>query len=221
MYVEIYSSGALVESGAVINHAVIASGGNDSMYVFDGGVAGNTQVNAGGMMYVFDGGTAAGGAVNSKGKAYIQNGGTISSGAVNEYGTLGVSDGGMAVSTTVAGAMARLEISSGGMAEHTCVTRQGIATVLLGGTARYTSVYTASVSSGLENDPQSGSFRIYGTAEHSVIGQNCTVMIYGSATVAFTSVAAAGIVNGMTLLQSNYYESGVHVSSAVVKGNAY
>ena len=77
----ICSSGAIVSSGEVIDDAVIASGGNDSMYVTYGGTANSATVNFGGVMTV--------------------SRGTVNAATVNSYGGVSVFGGGIARQTVI------------------------------------------------------------------------------------------------------------------------
>ncbi|MBQ9789700.1 MAG: AIDA repeat-containing protein, partial [Lentisphaeria bacterium] len=96
MSVEIHSSGALVSSGDVITSAVLAEGGNDSMWVLNGGTANSTTVNSGGM-YVLSGGTANNTTMNTGGDLDVYSGGTANNTTVNSGGWMYVDDGGTAL----------------------------------------------------------------------------------------------------------------------------
>ena len=156
MYVEIYSSGALVSSGAVVDNAVIASGGNNSMFVYNGGVANFTALENRGWMYVSSMGVANSTTVNDYADLYVFDGGTAHSTTLNGYGTLVVSSGGVAsdVTATSGGIYVSegtvcsatlnsggvLNISSGGVAKSTTLNGYGNININGGGIASNTTV---------------------------------------------------------------------------------
>ena len=95
----IYSSGTLTSSGAVIDNATLANGGNNSMHISSGGTANSTTVNYGGEMNISSGGTANSTTV-SRGYMYIRSGGVANSTTVTTEGHMYIFSGGVANSTT-------------------------------------------------------------------------------------------------------------------------
>ena len=166
MSVEIYSSGALVSSGAIITDATIAYSANKSMYVSSGGTANNTLLNSGGRMYIFSGGTASNTVANSGGKMYISSGGTawetkedggyvyvendadvtFASNTINNfklnYGSMTVHKNTIANSTTLDSA-SYIYIFSGGIVNNTTV--YGKMDIYNGGLANSTTVKHGSI----------------------------------------------------------------------------
>ena len=137
MSVEIHSSGALVSSGDVITSAVLAEGGNDSMWVLNGGTANSTTVNSSGNLRVSSGGIANYATVNDAGDLDVLIGG-IASNIIINGGSVSVYNSGSAVSAQVHSG--KLCIFSGGHATYTTVDKSGILTFGNPGTANYTTV---------------------------------------------------------------------------------
>ncbi|MBO5690021.1 MAG: AIDA repeat-containing protein, partial [Lentisphaeria bacterium] len=91
----LYSSGTLTSSSAEITGAVLAAGGNNSMYISSGGVANRTTVNSG-YMSISSGGVASNTTVASNGHMYIYDGGAANSTIVTPAGYMFISSGGTA-----------------------------------------------------------------------------------------------------------------------------
>ena len=111
----LYSSGTLVSSGAVINNAVLARGGNNSMCVYTGGTVNRTTVSSGAVVSVYSGGIAADTSIFGGGMAVFSNGAairTVVKGYTNRYGYLVVSANANVDSVSVASG-GHLEIRSG------------------------------------------------------------------------------------------------------------
>ncbi len=119
--VQVYSSGTLVKQGSVLTGETIVGGANNTMYVYSGGTANSTTVNASGHMYVSSGGTANSTTVNSNGIMYVRSGGVTNETVLNSGGWMYVSSGGTANSTTV-NSSGHMMVNSGGVANDTVVS---------------------------------------------------------------------------------------------------
>ncbi|MBR2508559.1 MAG: AIDA repeat-containing protein [Lentisphaeria bacterium] len=135
MSVKIYSSGSLVSSGIIIENAIIASGGNNSMYINSGGVANSTTVSGSlATMHIYSGGVANSTTFNSIGGMHIYSGGVANSTTVNYGGYISIDPGGVANSTTF-NSGGGMFIYSGGTANSTTVNSRGYMYISSGGTA--------------------------------------------------------------------------------------
>ncbi|MBO5688807.1 MAG: hypothetical protein J6S73_02670, partial [Lentisphaeria bacterium] len=73
--IRIYSSGTQTYSGTEITGAVLADGGNNSMHIYNGGIANCTTVNSRSYMHIKGGGTGSGITVLAGGDLYVSDGG--------------------------------------------------------------------------------------------------------------------------------------------------
>lgn len=141
MPVIVYSSGKVAHFGEVMSGMEIKSGGNNSMYVNNGGVAEDTSVISrgylyitsggvanntiltGGRQYVSSGATASETTVSSGGYLYVSNGGAIAATTVNSNGNVYLYEGAEAVNTEV-NSCGALRVS-GGVVENTVIGKNG------------------------------------------------------------------------------------------------
>ena len=138
--VQIENGGRLeIFSGGVVSNATAVNGG--SMVISSGGTADNTTVNSNGSLQVFSGGVAnnttiINGGFTNDARMTISRGGVADNTTVNG-GKLTIFSGGVAKSTNIMGGSENgsMVISSGGAASGTTVFRNGIMSVLSGGTA--------------------------------------------------------------------------------------
>jgi len=138
----IYSSGTLTSSGAEITGATI-SGGNNSMYISNGGVANSTTLLNKGTMIISSGGTANSTTIYSNCTMTVSNGGIANQTTVNSLGAMHISSGGIANYTTITGdlywGLGSMTVSRGGVANNTTV--KGFMFISSGGVADSTTVH--------------------------------------------------------------------------------
>ena len=161
--------GGVVES-AVVNRCNTAD--YKGLYLFSGGTAHQTTVNAGGMLYVYEQGFASGGVVSAGGQCLVREGGsaadltiraggimTVSSGAaayniLEDGGTVNVLDG--ATVTFAERIISGTVITDGTTTIHdgtvlvdTVIARNGKLNVVAGGRAESTTVNACTADGGL------------------------------------------------------------------------
>ena len=146
--VQVYSSGTLVKQGKVLTGESIATGQNNSMFVYDGGTANRTTLmNRGCLMVISSGGVANNTLVYHYGSMHVSNGAvansTVLSGVSNAYVPgwgLTVFSGGIVNNTSVY-LGGYVDVSSGGVAENTVIyDNYGRESIRNGGTANSTTV---------------------------------------------------------------------------------
>ena len=178
----IYDGGTLTSSGTVINGGTLVFSGNDSMYVYDGGVANGVYASDGGRIYV------SGGTVNDitlfcldlgneekTAEMYIYNG-TANNTVVEDYCNLYVS-GGLANNTTVHGSM---YVYDGGIADGTLL-QEGSLEIIRGGIANNTVINNGYM------------YIIDGIANNTVVEDYCNLYVSG------------GIANDTIIVHGNIY----------------
>ena len=207
------SGGSMYISKGSAILTLVNSGGH--MYIY-GGSATSTTVNAGGSMYVDSQGNAFSTTVNSGGNMYISNGGNAMSTTVKAGGVLYVDRGGTASIAFDPWSAGNI-VSTGGA---TVIYLEVEAGVYWGnsvsGTIGWENIAKNTIiSSGISMLIYSGGSTI-STMVNS--GGNMTVFSGGSAIA--TTVKAGGVINGFTVSEDQYYDSGLHVSNAYVNGRA-
>ena len=199
----IYSNGHLeVHNGGVANAVDIHASGN--AYIYSGGKANNLTLSSAGTLDVYSGGQ-----VDSVTLDYatlnISNGAVANSNTINAGGELHVSKGGLANINVISGKtsqydkvvgnqnqqvtehiLAKMTVSSGGIASSNTVDYLGNINVLSGGYIQKTEI--------TENG--SVDVRVYGNAKDTTVNEGGTLNIYGSANE--TVVNSNGTLNVYT-----------------------
>ena len=210
------SGGYMMVSGGSATSTTVNAGGTINGFIvledqyYDSGLhVSNAYVN--GWADLFEGQTATSTTVNSGGNMQVERGGSAISTMVNAGGEMRVS-GGSATSTTVktGGAINGFTFSedryldSGLHVSNAYVN--GWADLFEGQTATSTTV----------NDGGNMTVASGGSATSTTVnaGGNMEIDNYGNATS--TTVNSGGTINGFTVLEDQYYDSGLHVSNAYV-----
>ena len=241
-YTTVSSYGSMfVSSGGTANYTTVSFGGN--MFVSSGGTASNIIVELGGYLEItVASNTYIDGIINShhfeinspfisnfqiQRDLYLHLQGTADNTTVAEGGFLYISPGGTANSTTVS-SRGCMFVSSGGTANSTTVSSGGDICIYSEGTVSNTIVYgyIEIASGGTANSTTASSggwicISSGGTANSTTVSSGGIIYIYSGGTVSNTTVAAGGTINGFTLLEDNFYSSGVHIFNATVQASSY
>ena len=117
--VKVYSYGTLTSQNSSINGAVLAGGGNNSMFVSSGGAVNSTTVSSGGVMVLYAGGSADNTFVNNSGGVLL-SGGTLTNTYMTGNGSVTILNGGLAEGTFMSG-NGVMDVYNGGAANRTSV----------------------------------------------------------------------------------------------------
>ena len=230
--VELYSSSTLVDSDMEMSGVVLQSGGNNSMFVSEGGVANNTVVSSGGRLYVLSNGTAVNTMVSSGGGLTVSSGGTANSTTVDNGGHMVLDISGIANFTTV-NYGGSVSIYDSGIANFTTVNYGGSVSIYDGGIVNYTTVgrggcvcicfgiaNSTTVNNGGYVDVSSG-----GIANYTTVNNGGHVDVSSGGTANYTTVGRGGWLNVSSggTANSTTVSSGVwlNVSSGGIANNTF
>ena len=207
-----FSEDRYFDSGLHVSNAYV----NDGVDLYNGQTATSTTVNSGGIMRVSSGGSATATVVNSCGYIWVDSGGSIASTKVKAGGFInGFSfsedryfDSGLHVSNAYVHGRAYLYASQ---TATSMVLDASSMWVSSGGSATSTTMLTGGfmgISSG-------------GSATATVVNSGGKMTVYDGGSATSTKVKAGGGINGFTVQEDNYYDSGIHISNAYVTVGAY
>ncbi len=181
--VELYSSGSLVDSDTDMSGVILKSGGNNSMFVSEGGVATSTIVSSGGSVVVRNGGRTEKTVLQNGGLEMISSGGTadgtIIQGIRYSGTTQYIAKGGLAINTVIVGNTSSMygggqQLIVGGNAIGTVIASGGIQSLSSGAIASNTVIskygyQTVWYCSAFDTTIEGGSQHVRGSAVRTVV----------------------------------------------------
>ena len=229
----IYSNGQLeVHNGGVANTVDIYASGN--AYIYSGGKANNLTLSSAGTLDVYSGGQVDSVTLDYA-KLNVSNGAVANSNTVNAGAELHISKGGIANINVISGKtstynkvvgkenvqvsediLAKMTVSSGGVASDNAIDYLGNINVLSGGYIQETKIAKggsvdvrvyANAAETTVND--GGVLNVYGKADATVVNSNGTLNVYTSALIENTEVKSQGYC---------YIESGTASNTTVTDG---
>ena len=206
------NTSATVHSGTTANATIVNS--NGQLLVYQGGVASRTILDSCGWsqgLYVYSGGKADSTTINANASMFISSGGTANNTIVNANGNLLVSNGGK-VNTTILNENASMWVFSAGSANQTIVNPQGKLFVSNGATA------TELVENGGYLDVQTGANVTFASNTFKDLALSSTSATVHSGTTANTTIVDTNgqllVFDGGTANTATINESGSIIVSS-------